>query len=145
MVNDYWDLAIDTGATFVHLGQTDIDNADLTALRSHGVRLGVSTHSPAELQRALSIDPDYVALGPIYPTTLKQMPWEPQGLDRITEWKQSIGSRPLVAIGGITLERVPLCLSAGADCVAVVSDVIQHPEPEARARAWLLATQAVAS
>jgi thiamine-phosphate pyrophosphorylase len=145
VVNDYWDLAIDAGASYVHLGQTDIDTADLSALRQRDIRLGVSTHSHEELERALATDPDYVALGPIYPTTLKQMPWEPQGLDRIGEWKQMIGSRPLVAIGGITLERAPLCLKAGADSVAVVSDILQNPHPESRAGAWLQATQIVAS
>lgn len=145
VVNDYWDLAIEAGASFVHLGQTDLDGADLAALRRRDIRLGVSTHSHAELERALSTDPDYVALGPIYPTTLKQMPWAPQGVERIGEWRSLVGSRPLVAIGGITLERVPLCLKAGADSVAVVSDIIQNPDPEARAGAWVLATQAVAS
>lgn len=145
VVNDFWELAIEAGAPYVHLGQTDLDAADLSALRRHEVRIGISTHDHQELERALSADPDYVALGPIYPTTLKQMPWEPQGLGRIGEWKNLIGSRPLVAIGGITLERVPLCLQAGADSVAVVSDIIRNADPEARTGAWLLATQAVAS
>ena len=145
VVNDFWELAIEAGAPWVHLGQTDLDGADLAALRRRDVRIGISTHSHEELERALSTDPDYVALGPIYPTTLKQMPWQPQGLDRIAEWKQAIGSRPLVAIGGITLERVPLCLGAGADSVAVVSDVIAHADPEARAEAWVAATRTVAS
>lgn len=145
VVNDFWELAIEAGAPYVHLGQTDLDGADLSALRQHDVRIGISTHDHQELERGLSADPDYVALGPIYPTTLKQMPWEPQGLGRIGEWKKLIGSRPLVAIGGITLERVPLCLGAGADSVAVVSDITRNPDPEARTGAWLLATQAVAS
>lgn len=145
VVNDYWELAIEAGATYVHLGQTDLDTADVSALRHRDIRVGVSTHSHDELERALTTDPDYVALGPIYPTTLKQMPWEPQGLDRIREWKRLIGSRPLVAIGGITLERVPLCLGAGADSVAVVSDILQNADPEARVSAWLQATQIVAS
>ena len=127
VVNDHWALAIELGAAYVHLGQTDLDGADLSALRQRNIRLGVSTHSHEELERALATDPDYVALGPIYPTTLKQMPWAPQGLDRIGEWKNLIGSRPLVAIGGITLERVPLCLGAGANSVAVVSDILAHP------------------
>lgn len=141
IVNDHWQAAIDGGATFVHLGQEDLDTADLAALRRGGLRLGVSTHDHAELERALSTDPDYVALGPIYPTTLKVMPWGPQGLERIGEWKRRVGSRPLVAIGGITLDRVPGCLAAGADSVAVVSDVVAHPDPEARTGAWLAATR----
>lgn len=144
VVNDHWQAAIEAGASYVHLGQTDLDAADLQALRRHGVRFGVSTHDHAELERGLSTDPDYVALGPIYPTTLKVMPWAPQGLDRIGEWKRLIGSRPLVAIGGITLDRVPGCLRAGADTVAVVSDITANPDPEERTAAWLLATQRIA-
>lgn len=145
VVNDHWQIAIEAGAGFVHLGQTDLDGADLPALKGRGVRLGVSTHSLDELERALATDPDYVALGPIYPTTLKQMPWAPQGLARIGEWKRLIGSRPLVAIGGISLDRVPLCLAAGADSVAVVSDILQHAAPEERTAAWLSATRSVPS
>lgn len=145
VVNDHWQIAIEAGAGFVHLGQTDLDGADLPALKGRGVRLGVSTHSLDELERALATDPDYVALGPIYPTTLKQMPWAPQGLARIGEWKRLIGSRPLVAIGGISLDRVPLCLGAGADSVAVVSDILQHAAPEERTAAWLSATRSVPS
>lgn len=145
VVNDHWELAIELGATTVHLGQTDLDGADLAALRHRGIRLGVSTHSHEELERALSTDPDYVALGPIYPTTLKVMPWAPQGLDRIAEWKRLVGSRPLVAIGGITIDRVADCLNAGADSVAVVSDIVADADPEARTGAWLLATQVVSS
>ena len=136
VVNDHWRIAIDAGADFVHLGQEDLDGADIAVIRSRGIRLGVSTHDHIELDRALSVDPDYVALGPIYPTTLKAMRFGPQGLDRIGEWRRLVGRRPLVAIGGITLDRAPLCLTAGADCVSVVSDVVGHADPAARARAW---------
>ncbi len=141
VVNDHWQLALAEGADFIHLGQTDLDGADLKAIRAKAVRLGISTHDHAELDRALSLQPDYVALGPIYPTTLKVMPWAPQGLERIGEWKRLIGARPLVTIGGITLERGPACLRAGADCVAMVSDVIRHPDPLARTAAWIEATK----
>jgi thiamine-phosphate pyrophosphorylase len=144
VINDHWEAALAEGGDFIHLGQTDLDGIDLKAIRSKAVRLGVSTHDHAELDRALSVEPDYVALGPIYPTTLKVMPWAPQGLDRIGEWKRLIGQRPLVAIGGITLERATLCLAAGADCVSVVSDVVRHADPTVRARAWIEATRAVA-
>ena len=137
VVNDHWELAIELGAGFVHLGQEDLADADLGALRRHGIRLGVSTHDYAELAFALTARPDYVALGPIWPTTLKAMPWPPQGLERIGLWRRAIGSLPLVAIGGITLERAPACLAAGADAVAMVSDVACHPNPAQRARAWL--------
>jgi thiamine-phosphate pyrophosphorylase len=137
IVNDYWQVALDEGCDFVHLGQGDLDTADVPALRRAGVRIGMSTHDDAELERALSLRPDYVALGPIYPTLLKVMPWAPQGLARIGEWKRRIGGLPLVAIGGITLERLAGVLQAGADTAAVVTDIVRHPEPERRTREWL--------
>ena len=136
VVNDHWRLAIEEGCDFVHLGQGDLDGADLGAIRAAGLRLGVSTHDHAELDRALAVQPDYVALGPVWPTLLKQMPWAPQGLDRVAEWKRRIGGIPLVAIGGLTPERAKAALSAGADSAAVVTDVLRHPDPEARAREW---------
>ena len=141
-VKDYWEIAIDEGADFVHLGQGDLDSADVKRIRAHGLKIGISTHDHAELDRALALDPDYVALGPIYPTRLKAMAFGPQGLERIGEWKRLVGGRPLVAIGGITLERAPLCLAAGADVVSVVTDITLNPDPEARARAWFAATRA---
>jgi thiamine-phosphate pyrophosphorylase len=107
------------------------------------MRLGISTHDHAELDRALAASPDYVALGPIYATTTrKPMPWAPQGLPRIAEWKRLIGGRPLVAIGGITLERAAGCFDAGADSIATIGDVTGHADPLARAAAWLTATAA---
>jgi thiamine-phosphate pyrophosphorylase len=139
VVNDYWRLALDVGCDFVHLGQADLEGADLPALRRAGVRLGVSTHDERELERALAVQPDYVALGPIYPTLLKVMPWPPQGLARIGEWKRRIGALPLVAIGGLTLERLAGVYAAGADVAAVVTDIVRHLDPEARVRAWLSA------
>jgi thiamine-phosphate pyrophosphorylase len=143
ILNDYWEIAIDEGVDFIHLGQGDLDSADMANIRKKGLRIGLSTHDHAELDRALSFDPDYVALGPIYPTILKAMPFAPQGLERIGEWKRLVGERPLVAIGGISLERAPLCLAAGADSAAVVTDITLNVDPEARARAWLAATRRV--
>ena len=137
IVNDYWRLALASGCDFVHLGQGDLDGADVPALRRAGVRLGISTHDEAELERALAVRPDYVALGPIYPTLLKAMPWQPQGLARLGEWKRRIGAMPLVAIGGITLERLPGVLAAGADVAAVVTDIVRAGNPEERVRQWL--------
>lgn len=137
IVNDHWRLALEAGCDFVHLGQGDLDNADVAALRRAGVRLGISTHDEHELERALALDADYVALGPIYPTLLKVMPWEPQGLARLSEWKRRVGARPLVAIGGLTLERLPGVFAAGADVAAVVTDIVRAAHPEARAREWL--------
>ena len=142
VVNDHWQIALDEGADFIHLGQQDLLAADLKAIRARGVKLGISTHDHAELDHALTRDPDYIALGPIYPTTLKAMPWAPQGLPRIGEWKRQVGGRPLVAIGGITLERAAGCFDAGADCVAVVSDVTRHPDPAIRVADWAALTGA---
>jgi len=140
IVNDHWRIALDEGCDFVHLGQSDLEEADVPTLKRAGVRIGLSTHSHEELERALTLSPDYIALGPIYPTTLKVMPWAPQGLARITEWKRRIAPIPLVAIGGLTVERLPDVFRAGADCAAVVSDVLRHVSPEARAREWIEST-----
>ena len=141
IVNDYWQVAIDERCDYVHLGQEDLLDADVAALRRAGIRIGVSTHDHAELDKGLAIDPDYVALGPIYETLLKQMPFAPQGLDRIAEWKKLVGDRPLVAIGGLTLERAMLCLGAGADIVSVVGAIVNHEDPIGQTRAWLAATR----
>ncbi|MBA5776023.1 thiamine phosphate synthase [Stappia sp. F7233] len=140
VINDHWQLAIEEDCDFVHLGQEDLADADLAAIRSAGLRLGVSTHDESELAAALAVEPDYVALGPIYPTTLKRMDWQPQGLSRIGEWRQKSGETPLVAIGGLTCERVAKVLQAGADAAAVSTDVLGAADPLARARAWIAAT-----
>lgn len=137
VVNDHWRIAIDEGCDWLHLGQEDLDTADLAAIRRAGLRLGLSTHDEAELERALACRPDYVALGPVWPTILKKMKWESQGLARVTEWKQRVGPVPLVAIGGLTIPRAAEALAAGADVVSVVTDITLNPEPEAQVRRWL--------
>ncbi len=136
IVNDYWREAIELGADFVHLGQEDLAAADLAAIKSAGLKLGISTHSHEELDIALAARPDYVALGPVFETTLKKMKWAPQGLDRVGEWKRLIPC-PLVAIGGLTVENAGPVLQAGADSIAVVTDVVMAADPEARVREWL--------
>jgi thiamine-phosphate pyrophosphorylase len=137
IVNDYWREAITLGADFLHLGQEDLAEADVAAIKAAGIRLGISTHSHDELAIALAAGPDYIALGPIYETKLKAMAWQPQGLERITDWKSRIGILPLCCIGGITPERAPGVVAAGADSVAVITDFYTHPDPEARVRDWL--------
>src|SRR5436305_10062574 len=137
VVNDYWRAAIVAGARHLHLGQEDLSAADLDAIREAGLTLGISTHDDTELATALAAKPDYVELGPIFPTTLKSMRFAPQGIPKITEWKKRVGSLPLVAIGGIKLEQAREIFAAGADSIAVVSDVTQHADPDARVRAWL--------
>ncbi|HWK39705.1 MAG TPA: thiamine phosphate synthase [Hyphomicrobium sp.] len=137
IVNDYWREAIAAGADCIHLGQEDLAEADVAAIKAAGLRLGVSTHSEEELAIALAAGPDYVALGPIYETKLKVMRWAPQGLPRIGEWKRRIGALPLVAIGGITPERAAGVVAAGADSVAVITDFMTAQEPEKRIEKWL--------
>jgi thiamine-phosphate pyrophosphorylase len=137
VINDYWRAAIVAGAQHLHLGQEDMAEADLHEIRKAGLTLGLSTHDDQELEAALAAQPDYIALGPIFPTTLKSMRFAPQGIPKITEWKQRVGSIPLVAIGGIKLEQAAEIFKAGADSIAVVSDVTQNPDPDARVRAWL--------
>ncbi|MBX2825101.1 MAG: thiamine phosphate synthase [Gammaproteobacteria bacterium] len=137
VVNDYWQLAIDLQCDWIHLGQEDLDSADMKAIQKAGLKLGISTHDDEELERALSLSPDYIALGPVYPTILKKMKWHQQGVDKLTEWKSRIGNIPLVAIGGMSVERAPGALEAGADIVSAVTDITLNEDPEARVRAWL--------
>ncbi|MGR9452591.1 thiamine phosphate synthase [Rhizobium leguminosarum] len=137
VVNDYWKLAIDEGCDFIHLGQEDLVEADLDAIRRAGLKLGLSTHDETELETALAAKPDYVALGPIYPTVLKQMKWAPQGLERITDWKKRVAPLPLVAIGGLNVDRLQGVFDASADTVAVVTDITLNADPEARTREWI--------
>jgi len=134
-INDHWQLALEAGAYGVHLGQEDLDTADIQALRAAGLRLGLSTHTPAELARAKAVQPSYLAIGPIYPTTLKVMPYEPVGLERLAQWAQDAAPYPVVAIGGISLALMPGVLACGVDGVAVVSAVTQAADPREAALA----------
>ncbi len=137
VVNDYWRAAIDCGAQHLHLGQEDLQTADVAAIRHAGLTLGISTHDEDELDTALRHNPDYIALGPIYETKLKKMRFAPQGLERITAWKLVVDDIPLVAIGGIKLDQAADIFAAGANSIAVVSDVTLNADPDARVRAWL--------
>lgn len=140
VVNDHWQLALEEGCDWVHLGQEDLDRADLAAIRAGGLRLGVSTHDRDELARALALRPDYIALGPVWPTILKKMKWHQQGVEKLTEWKAIIGDIPLVAIGGLTPERALMAFAAGADVASAVTDITLNPDPEGRVRDWLRVT-----
>ena len=136
VINDHWQTAIDLGAEWLHLGQEDLDTADLDTIRRAGIKLGISTHTPEELDRALRHDPDYIALGPIFPARGKRVDYAPQGISRISDWRKRI-SCPLVAIGGIRLEQAPEIYRAGADSICVITDVLQAPSPEERCLDWI--------
>lgn len=140
VVNDHWRLAIEEGCDFVHLGQEDLAHADRAAIRRGGLQLGLSTHDHAELETALAARPDYIALGPIYPTILKTMKWAPQGLDRIAEWKALVAPLPLVAIGGLNPARLQGVFGSGATAAAVVTDITLNDDPNARTSEWIEAT-----
>jgi thiamine-phosphate pyrophosphorylase len=141
IVNDYWQDAIALNCSWVHLGQEDLDDADVPAIKRAGLKLGISTHDDDELEKALSHEPDYVALGPVYPTILKKMKWTEQGLGRVSQWKDRIGSLPLVAIGGMTVPRADGVFAAGADIISVVTDITLHPAPERRLAEWVEVTR----
>ncbi len=140
VVNDYWRLAIEEGCDFIHLGQEDLADADLAAIRAAGLKLGLSTHDEAELETALAARPDYVALGPIYPTILKQMKWDPQGLPRLSAWRERVTPLPLIAIGGLNTDRIAGVFEHGADSAAVVTDITLNADPEGRTREWIART-----
>ena len=124
-INDYWQLAIKHQAYGVHLGQEDLQTASLDAIHQAGLRLGVSTHDETELAHALALQPSYVALGHIFPTQTKQMPSSSQGLANLARQVKQLNGIPGVAIGGISLQRVPQVLAAGVGSVAVVSAITQ--------------------
>ena len=141
IINDYWEAAIEEKCDFIHLGQEDLVDANVDKIKKAGLKLGVSTHDASELNKALAVKPDYVALGPVYQTILKKMKWQPQGLEKVTRWKKLVGDLPLVAIGGLNPERAKAVLEAGADSAAVVTDIAMNENPEDRVKQWLEATQ----
>ncbi|AQT44508.1 thiamine-phosphate diphosphorylase [Bartonella apihabitans] len=141
IINDYWKAAIEEKCDFIHLGQEDLIDANVEKIKKAGLKLGVSTHDTSELNKALAVKPDYVALGPVYQTILKKMKWQPQGLEKVTRWKKLVGDLPLVAIGGLNPERAKAVLEAGADSAAVVTDIAMNENPEDRVKQWLEATQ----
>ena len=135
-INDHWEEAIAVGAYGVHLGQEDMQEAPLDKIRSAGLRLGLSTHGYKEMLLADSHSPSYIALGAVFPTTLKRMVTEPQGLGRLERYAQLMQNYPLVAIGGIDLERLPAVVKTGVGSVAVVRAITESESPEATATAF---------
>ncbi|WMY91333.1 thiamine phosphate synthase [Snodgrassella communis] len=135
-INDFWWEAVDCGAYGVHLGQEDLESADLVMIQSAGLRLGVSTHSSEELAKALAVSPSYVACGAIFPTKTKTMPSQPLGLDKLRQYVSQAGSMPTVAIGGIDLSNASEVLATGVSSLAVVRAVTEAAEPEKIVKAF---------
>jgi thiamine-phosphate pyrophosphorylase len=135
-INDYWRLAIEAGAYGAHLGQEDLDTLteqDLATLRQSGLRLGISTHTDTELVRATALRPSYIALGAVFPTTLKAMPTAPLGLERLAGYAKLLQGYSTVAIGGIGAEHLRDIAATGVGSFAVVRAVVAAPNPEAAA------------
>ncbi|OGP02150.1 MAG: thiamine phosphate synthase [Curvibacter sp. GWA2_64_110] len=130
-INDHWQAAIEAGAYGVHLGQEDMDVADLAAIRAAGQRLGLSSHGYAEMLRADRVSPSYIAMGAVFPTTLKRMATAPQGTGRLHAYARLMRDYPLVAIGGIDGKKMPQVLSSGVGSVAVVRAITGVDNPEA--------------
>lgn len=133
-INDHWQIAIKKGAYGVHLGQEDLQSADFTQIAQANLRLGLSNHSHFELTRALKIKPSYIACGPIFATTTKNMPWIPHGLDGLRYWKKSLPEIPLVAIGGINEHNINDISATGVSGISVISAITQDNHPEEKLR-----------
>jgi hydroxymethylpyrimidine kinase/phosphomethylpyrimidine kinase/thiamine-phosphate diphosphorylase len=136
-INDYWEIALEHKAYGVHLGQEDLETADLPSLMEAGLRLGVSTHGYAEVARALALHPSYIAIGPIHATTSKQVNVTPQGVSALRRWRRTLRC-PLVAIGGITLQNAREVLDTGVDGIAVMKDLASYADSEAQVKSWLV-------
>ncbi len=146
IVNDYWRESIAAGCDYIHLGQEDLAAADVHAIKAAAIKFGVSTHDEAELAAALAVEPDYIALGPIFETKLKAMVWAAQGIEKLAVWRHRMDADcarrqqpplPLVAIGGLTFERATAAIAAGAQSAAVITDFVTHADPDARIAQWV--------
>jgi len=136
-INDHWQQALEAGAYGVHLGQEDMQEAPLQTLRSAGLRLGLSSHGYSEMQSAFEWRPSYVALGAVFPTTLKKMQTSPQGLGRLTQYVQLMQHTPLVAIGGIDLHSLPAVMQSGVGSAAVVRAITGSEDSAQAVRALM--------
>ena len=133
-INDHWQAAIDAGAYGVHLGQEDLEIADLDAIRKAGLRLGISSHGYAEMLKADRVSPSYLAMGAVYTTTLKRMVTPPQGPGRLGAYARLMRHYPLVAIGGIDEARFDEILPTGVGSIAVVRAIVSATDPLAAAQ-----------
>lgn len=138
-INDHWEAAIRYGAFGVHLGQEDLQNADIEKIYRHGLRLGISTHCWSEVARAHGCNPSYIACGPIFTTTSKIMPFKPQGIAALKRWQRTL-DYPLVAIGGINHSNIDSILSTGVKGVAFISAITKATDPLFAARQLIATT-----
>jgi thiamine-phosphate pyrophosphorylase len=141
IINDRPDIAAIAGADGVHVGQDDLGVAAVRAAFPGLAVVGLSTHTRDQVEAAAEAGPDYVAVGPVYGTSTKATGYDAVGLDLVRHAARVHGggriARPVVAIGGITLERAPQVLEAGAAAVAIISDLVAGGDPAARVRRFL--------
>jgi thiamine-phosphate pyrophosphorylase len=136
IVNDRPDVAVLAGASGVHVGQDDLEPEQARGLVGKDKLVGVSTHSVEQFHAAAATSADYIAIGPIFPTSSKVNPDPVVGTELIRRVR-GLTAKPIVAIGGITVENAASVIDAGADCLAVISDVLRAADPEKRARQYL--------
>ena len=139
-INDEWELAIEYCAFGVHLGQEDINNLlpeNIEKIYKAGLRLGISTHNWEEINFALKFDPSYLAIGPIFPTKSKDLPYECHGIEGLKTIREKLPNYSLVAIAGINLENGVDLIKAGVDGIAIMSDITKNSNPAKRAREWV--------
>ncbi|WP_415406344.1 thiamine phosphate synthase [Sulfurovum sp. CS9] len=127
-LNDFWELGIKHKAYGIHLGQEDIQEADVKAILDAGIRLGISTHTPKEIDIALGFEPSYLAIGPIYEPISKKLTYDPVGIKDLKHWAKNV-DYPIVAIGGITIENIKnVAETKAANGIAMISDVLEDGE-----------------
>jgi thiamine-phosphate pyrophosphorylase len=139
VVNDRPDVARLSGADGVHLGQDDLSPSAARRVLAAGDLVGLSTHTDAQVETAVREPVDYIAIGPVFETGSKLTGYESRGLDAVRRAAAVTAAEglPLVAIGGVTLDRAPDLIRAGAACVAVISDLLTDGDPSARVRKYL--------
>lgn len=136
-INDYWQLALAHGAYGVHLGQEDLFSADLAQIQAAGLRLGISTHCYYEMARAHRYHPSYMACGPIFTTTSKQMAFAPLGIQQLKKFTHTLKNYPVVAIGGIGQDNISAVRETGVSGIAMISAITRASNPETSTVAFL--------
>ncbi len=127
-LNDFWELGIKHKAYGIHLGQEDIQEANVKAIHDAGIRLGISSHTPKEIEFALRFEPSYLAIGPIYEPISKKLTYSPVGIEDLEHWAKCV-KYPIVAIGGITIENIKdVVQTQSASGIAMISDVLEDGE-----------------